>query len=123
MIFTYPVEYFYSTNKSSRDILDDFEFCSNRLMSYGVIQKWELKDGIYEYQFVCPGVNKNDLKTVVDGDTIKIDKPATALDKTQHYVINLPENCDKANLHAIYENGILVITVPKSTYQRQIKIM
>ncbi len=84
-------------------------------------------DGNIEIRAEIPGMNKEDLKVVVEGDVLSISgerkKESETKDKKYHRIeryygkfnriINLPYAVESDKVKAQYKDGILTITLPK----------
>ncbi|HZI23684.1 MAG TPA: Hsp20/alpha crystallin family protein [Chryseolinea sp.] len=81
----------------------------------------------YELHFAVPGVNKEDFKIDLNDNHLTVSgerKFAKEKKENNLYVVetqygnfsrtfSLPENVDASKINAIYNNGILEVTVPK----------
>jgi HSP20 family protein len=81
----------------------------------------------YELHFAVPGVNKEDFKIDLNDNNLTISgerKFAKEKKENNLYVVetqygnfsrtfSLPENVDASKINAVYNNGILEVTVPK----------
>lgn len=86
-------------------------------------------DKAYTVKAEVPGVNKEDIQVSIDGHTVTIkaevkqeqtDKDAAWLRCERYYgassrSISLPDEVDEAQSKAKYDNGVLTLTLPKSS--------
>lgn len=84
-------------------------------------------DQAYELHVAAPGVNKDDFQIEVKDNVLSIHgerKFSTEKKETNYHSIetqfgsfsrsfNLPENVDSSKINAVYNNGILELTIPK----------
>jgi HSP20 family protein len=90
----------------------------------------EEKDDAYVIKADIPGVNREDIKIDVEGNTVTItaeckrssgDEEQANLVRCERYygrtyrTFSLPQNVDNAGAVASYENGVLHLTLPKSS--------
>jgi HSP20 family protein len=90
----------------------------------------EEKDDAYVIKADIPGVNKEDIKVDVEGNTVTIaaecrresgdDQQANLVRSERYYgrtyrTFSLPQNVDDSRAVANYENGVLYLTLPKSS--------
>jgi HSP20 family protein len=95
-------------------------------------------DEEWTIEVLVPGYKKEDLKVTVEGDLLKIrsvKKEGDHKEKSKYLkktfrvpseiseVIRLPENHSKDGIEAEVEDGILTITVPKSTKKTLIEVL
>jgi len=88
-------------------------------------------DESFTIQLATPGMSKADFKITLEGDQIKV-STTKEVETTSEQVkftrrefnynsfsraFNLPEGIDRKNVKASYKEGILFITLPKSTQQ------
>jgi HSP20 family protein len=80
-----------------------------------------------EVQAALPGVNKDDLKVTVTGQTLSIQATTSKEEKKKeerfyrreimrgefHRTLSLPENVDSDNAKASFKDGLLKVTIPK----------
>jgi HSP20 family protein len=92
-------------------------------------------DNAYEIDVNVPGMNKDDIKVELDGNTLQISgekqQKDEDKDKTYHRVeteygyfhrsFNLPESAKTEDINAEYEDGILKINVPKDKEKTETK--
>lgn len=85
------------------------------------------KNNAFELQMALPGLNKEQISIDVEGEQITVSgerKLAETSENEKHHLIEnyygkfsrtftLPENVDKENVEAKFENGILQIVLPK----------
>ena len=87
-------------------------------------------------EVLVPGYKKEDLKVTLEGDLLRIKSIKEADTRKPKYLkktfrvpteisetIRLPENHSKEDIKANVENGILTITVPKSTKKSLIEVL
>jgi len=81
-----------------------------------------------EVQAALPGVNKDDLKVTVTGQTLSIQATTSKEEKKKgerfyrreimrgefHRTLSLPENVDSDNAKASFKDGLLKVTIPKT---------
>jgi HSP20 family protein len=87
-------------------------------------------DGAYCVKADLPGVDKNDIELHVDGNTLHIaadmhrdtspKQGCKDLYSERHHgkvgrTLSLPSNIDEAKATALYENGVLTLTLPKKS--------
>lgn len=84
-------------------------------------------DTAYELAVAAPGLTKEDFKLSVENDrlTLAADRQAGTEANTDRYtrreftqtsfkrVFSLPETVDTDGIHATYENGVLLVNLPK----------
>jgi HSP20 family protein len=96
------------------------------------------REGEYAYhvEVDLPGVKKEDVKVDITGHMLTISgerKTKEEVNEKEYYKcessygkfqrsFSLPENIDKENLSAIYENGVLEVVIPKSKTEEVKKI-
>ena len=81
----------------------------------------------FQIEFSVPGSNKKDFEIEVENDNIKIIKKKEDLDTTNNYSrqefnysffeksFYLPESIDQTKISSKYDNGILLISLPKKS--------
>ena len=116
-------------------VFDDFLVPTiwNDFFSAGLVQRnlfadvWEDSDNVY-IKMAMPGVNKDDIKVEITGDTVSIsghvkeeDKEEgknkyyfRSLERSFEQTFNLPTLVDSEKSTAEYKDGILMLTLPKS---------
>lgn len=84
-------------------------------------------DTAFQLELVAPGRNKDAFEVKVDKDllTVEYEQSTTETKEEGKYTrrefkfgafkrsFQLPENVDQDQIHAAYENGVLVLTLPK----------
>ncbi len=86
-------------------------------------------DERFAIELAVPGFDKNDFKVEVHNDTLSIsserEESAEATNESEHYTkrefsyqsfcrsFNLPQTADSERIDANYENGILIVSIPK----------
>jgi len=108
--------------------MDPAEFFGNDNLNFSLpaINVSETDDA-YRIELAAPGLTKKDFKVNLDNDllTIEATNENEKVDKTDNYVrkefdftsfkrsFTIPEDVDAEKLNAVYENGILNLTLPK----------
>ena len=91
------------------------------------------KTGAYDLEVAAPGFNKSDFNLKLDGKvlTISVEKKEEAKDETAKSIrkefsyksfkrsFTVDEKIDAANISAKYDNGILLVTLPKKEEVKQ----
>lgn len=101
-----------------KDIMSEFEYpnlLSDTYFTYSTKES-------YTIEMPLVGVTKEELNIKVEGDFLKVEaKPA----KTSKFVKNtdvhfsLREDADTAKISAKLENGLLTLTIPKTTPEKK----
>jgi len=95
---------------------------------------YETEDA-FVYEFALPGVDKKDIQIDVEGDMlhVRVADKSTKKSSGQGYSgiseqyfgfearYSLPQDADKDNISAKYENGLLTVSVPKLHPTKKLK--
>jgi HSP20 family protein len=107
-------------------ILNEVPLFQSAGINFPPVNISESKDG-YDLEFNVPGRNKEDFKITVDKNilTVSFEKKESATDETRKQIkkefslqpfkrtFTLDEKVIAENIAARYENGLLVLTLPK----------
>ncbi len=125
--------------KWTNELFDSGNFFSPNLLDFeGNLPTWDLATRIptvnvientkdFKIEMAAPGLEKKDFHVSVNNHelTISSEKKEESKEKTENYTrrefsfssfartFRLPENCISEKIDAKYENGILMITLPK----------
>lgn len=89
------------------------------------------EDAAFKIEFAAPGLERDDFSIELKDDTllVKVDTQSEAEEKEENYLrrefnyttfqrqFHMPENVNAENISAKYENGILVLTLPKEEHK------
>ncbi len=107
-------------------LLNDTPFSNGNQLHFPPVNIFETKDN-YELEFMVPGRKKEDLKISVDKGilTVSFEKAETTVEESKKLVtrefslqpfkrsFTMDEKVVSDNIAAKYENGLLVLTIPK----------
>lgn len=119
-------------------VFDDFFrpwndwFGNERTMTVPAVNVSENKDD-YQISVAAPGLKKNDFNIDVEGNMLKIscEKEESREEKEERYsrteynyscfsrTFTLPEEVMKDNIEAVYEDGVLRLTLPKNEQSKK----
>ena len=114
------------------DFFNDFAGADLRKWSAPAVNISE-NDQMYKLQLAVPGMKKEDFKIALEDSTLVIsaEHKNESAESNEKYTrkefsftsftrrFNLPENVDAAAISANYENGIMLVTLPKRTEEKQ----
>ena len=125
-------------NNNRNDIFDDIFGSWNDIFSKPLTPvKRDRHDPIikelddrFEIAVAAPGLDKSDFKVAIDGNQITVGYDSGDKDHRYAYAskysmsYTLPSHCDMENIGAMYKNGVLVVSLPKTeaSKAREIKI-
>lgn len=89
-------------------------------------------DQAYKLQIAVPGLKKDDFKIALEENTLVVsaEQKSENAEKTERYSrkefsfssftrrFTLPENIDQTNISANYENGIMLLVLPKKAEEK-----
>lgn len=89
-------------------------------------------DQAYKLQLAVPGLKKEDFKLALEENTLVIsaEQQQESTQTTDRFTrkefnfssftrrFNLPENVDQNNIEANYENGVMLVSLPKKTEEK-----
>lgn len=113
------------------DFFNDFASPEFRKWSSPAVNISE-NDLAYKLQLAVPGLKKEDFKIAVEENTLVVtaEQKAENTETTEKFTrkefsfssftrrFNLPENVNQHSISASYENGIMVISLPKQTEEK-----
>ena len=99
----------------------------------GAIAPWEIKEekDKVRMRLEMPGLSKEEIKISIEDDDVLVIKGEHEETKEEgewsgrnsssyNMRLLLPDNCDKANIHAELKNGVLTLTAPLSDVDRKV---
>ena len=112
-----------------------FEDGSSRMLRVPAVNISE-EEGAYKLSLAVPGMKKNDFEIDLDGNqlTIRCSKEEKETEKEARYTrkeysfhsfersFTMPEEINRERIDASYENGVLMVTLPKKEEARRQQI-
>ncbi|MFN8153021.1 MAG: Hsp20/alpha crystallin family protein [Bacteroidia bacterium] len=113
------------------DFFNDFASPEFRKWSSPAVNISET-DQAYKLQLAVPGLKKEDFKIAIEENTLVVsaEQKKEAAETTEKYTrkefsfssftrrFNLPENVDQSGIAAGYEQGVMMITLPKKSEEK-----
>ncbi|MBK7762315.1 MAG: Hsp20/alpha crystallin family protein [Bacteroidetes bacterium] len=110
-------------NTMDRLFNDDFAFTQNMHPAVNIVEK----ESNYEITLMVPGLQKSDFKISLDNNLLSVayEKAEEKSEETEKFVkrefairsfkrtFTVNEKLDIENITAVYENGLLTVSVPK----------
>lgn len=110
-------------NTMDRLFNDDFAFAQNFHPAVNIVEK----DSNYEITLMAPGLNKSDFKISLDNNLLSVayEKAEEKNEESEKFVkrefairsfkrtFTVNDKLDIENISAVYENGLLTVSVPK----------
>ncbi|MBL7924659.1 MAG: Hsp20/alpha crystallin family protein [Bacteroidia bacterium] len=120
---------------NSVDLFNDFfnDFAGNEFRRWNApAVNISETEQLYKLQLAVPGLKKEDFKLAIEDNTLVIsaEQKLESTEKNEKFTrrefsfssftrrFNLPENVDQNHIGANYENGVMLVTLPKKAEEK-----